>query len=99
MQKNLTVVERGLEYYATIEFIEQKLTDALTTGKFGKSFHREHGEREKNFDLLIKFLQKETELEECLSTKPTTAFSFGAKTKSSMVIITSSHCINNRCAL
>ena len=89
---------RDLECYATIDIIEQKLTDSLTRN-FRRWVHREHDGRDINVDLLIKFLQKETELEEHLTTKSSNALPIRAKTKSSTVYHMRSNYTNNRCSL
>ena len=89
---------RDLECYATIDIIEQKLTDSLTRN-FRRWVHREHDGRDINVDLLIKFLQKETELEEYLTTKSSNALPIRAKTKSSTVYHMRSNYTNNRCSL
>ena len=77
---------RDLECYATIDIIEQKLTNSLTRN-FRRWVHREHDGRDINVDSLIKFLQKETELKEHLTTKSSNASPIRAKTNLPQFII------------
>ena len=74
------------------------MTDSLTRN-FRTWVHREHDDRDINVDLLIIFLQKETELKEHLTTKSSNALPIRAKTKFSTVYHMRSNYTNNCCSL